>query len=113
MNIAGHVDAGEIDLRKTAWRETIEESGLDETQLQFIDGFEQTLKYEVRGRPKTVVYWLARVQNPATVTVRISSEHQTYDWFDLEAAVVKAAYSDLIGLLRNADTFIKGVSNDV
>ncbi|XP_015235347.1 PREDICTED: bis(5'-nucleosyl)-tetraphosphatase [asymmetrical] [Cyprinodon variegatus] len=96
----GHVDPGEDDLT-TALRETKEEAGLGPEQLQIIDGFVQELRYEVRGRPKEVLYWLAELKNPETA-VTLSNEHQDYRWAQLEEACKLTGYKDLQETLRAA-----------
>jgi len=104
----GHVDPGEDELR-TAYRETEEEAGINQSQLELIEGFKETLQYDVTRGPKTVVYWLARVKDP-NVPVKLSNEHQASGWFDIDAAVSKSEYEIMIALLRKADDFIKGLS---
>ena len=98
------MDAGESEL-DTAYRETAEEAGLVKHHLKLIDGFEKVLQYEARGKPKKVIYWLAQLCNPDTA-VMISSEHQRFEWFPLDAAVQKAVYPDMQKLLYDADLFI-------
>ena len=102
--MSGHVDPGESELT-AAYRETAEEAGISQSQLRLIDGFQRTLRYDVKGRPKTVLYWLARVQDP-DVAVRLSHEHQAFGWFNLEEAVKHRDYEILTNLLREADAFI-------
>ncbi|XP_021466209.1 bis(5'-nucleosyl)-tetraphosphatase [asymmetrical] isoform X3 [Oncorhynchus mykiss] len=96
----GHVDPGEDDLT-TALRETQEEAGLREEHLQVVDGFLQELCYEVRGRPKTVLYWLAELRDPK-MAVTLSKEHQDYRWAKLEEACSLAQHKDLQDTLRAA-----------
>uniref|UniRef100_A0AAQ4R6G1 Bis(5'-nucleosyl)-tetraphosphatase [asymmetrical] n=3 Tax=Gasterosteus aculeatus TaxID=69293 RepID=A0AAQ4R6G1_GASAC len=96
----GHVDPGEEDLI-TALRETKEEAGLGAEQLQVLDGFVQELRYEVRGRPKEVLYWLAELRDPGTA-VTLSDEHQDYRWARVEEACTLAQYKDLQDTLRAA-----------
>ena len=99
------MDAGESEL-ETAYRETAEEAGLLKQHLQHIDGFEKVLHYEVRGKPKKVIYWLAQLCNPDTPVI-ISSEHQRFEWFPLDAAVQNATYPDMQKVLYDADSFIQ------
>ncbi|XP_064823856.1 bis(5'-nucleosyl)-tetraphosphatase [asymmetrical] isoform X1 [Oncorhynchus masou masou] len=96
----GHVDPGEDDLT-TALRETQEEAGLREEHLQVVEGFLQELRYEVRGRPKTVLYWLAELRDPK-MAVTLSKEHQDYRWAKLEEACSLAQHKDLQDSLRAA-----------
>lgn len=94
------MDPGEDDLT-TALRETREEAGLGVEHLRVIDGFLQELRYEVRGRPKEVLYWLAELRDPGTA-VTLSDEHQDYRWARLEEACTLARYKDLQDTLRAA-----------
>lgn len=96
----GHVDPGEDDLT-TALRETKEEAGLGSEHLRVMDGFVQELRYEVRGKPKEVLYWLAELKDPGT-EVTLSEEHQDFRWARLEEACTLAGYKDLQETLRAA-----------
>lgn len=80
----GHVDPGESDMQ-TALRETEEESGLKESSLNVMQNVQKILNYQVRGQPKTVIYWLAEVRS-YDAPVRLSSEHQDFKWLPVEAA---------------------------
>lgn len=99
------MDPGEDDLT-TALRETKEEAGLGAEQLKVIDDFVQELRYEVRGKPKEVLYWLAELRDPATA-VTLSDEHQDYRWTRLEDACALAQYKDLQDTLRAAQRHLE------
>lgn len=99
------MDPGEDDLT-TALRETKEEAGLGAEHLHVIDGFLQELHYEVRGRPKEVLYWLAELKNPETA-VALSDEHQDYRWAQLEEACTLAGYKDLQDTLKAAQRHLE------
>ncbi|XP_053172753.1 bis(5'-nucleosyl)-tetraphosphatase [asymmetrical] [Scomber japonicus] len=101
----GHVDPGEDDLT-TALRETKEEAGLGAEHLRVIDDFVHKLHYEVRGKPKDVLYWLAELRDPGTV-VTLSEEHQDYRWAKLEDACTLAQYKDLQDTLRAAQRHLE------
>lgn len=103
--LPGHVDPGEDDLT-TALRETKEEAGLGAEHLKVIDGFVQELRYEVRGRPKEVLYWLAELRNPEAA-VTLSDEHRDYRWVPLEEACRLAGYKDLQETLRAAQRHLE------
>lgn len=79
----GHVDPGESDY-ETALRETKEEAGFGEDDLN-MTSVKKILNYEVRGRPKTVIYWLAELKDHKK-SVKLSEEHQDYKWLTFEAA---------------------------
>lgn len=102
---SGHVDPGEDDLT-TALRETEEEAGLTAEHLRVIDGFEQQLHYEVRGKPKEVLYWLAELKDPET-ELTLSDEHQDYRWARLEDACTLAQYKDMQDTLRAAQQYLE------
>ncbi|XP_015683820.1 bis(5'-nucleosyl)-tetraphosphatase [asymmetrical] [Protobothrops mucrosquamatus] len=103
----GHVDPGEDDLR-TALRETQEEAGLASTQFSILEGFKKELNYVVRGKPKTVVYWLAELKDRDT-EIKLSSEHQGFRWLSLTEACRLADYEDMQGTLREADHFLSSI----
>lgn len=94
------MDPGEDDLT-TALRETKEEAGLAAEHLQVVDGFIQELHYEVQGKPKEVLYWLAELRDPG-IAVTLSDEHQDYRWAKLDEACALAQYKDLQETLRAA-----------
>ena len=81
----GHLDPGE-DFMTAALRETEEEAGLKENQLEIndLDAWE-VLYYQRKGRPKMVKYWLAKLKKFDDKVV-LSHEHQNYKWFKLEDA---------------------------
>ncbi|NXO67647.1 AP4A tetraphosphatase, partial [Phainopepla nitens] len=84
----GHVDPGEDDLQ-TAFRETQEEA----------------LHYPVRGKPKTVVYWLAEMKDCNT-EIKLSEEHQAFQWLKLEDACKFAEYEDMQATLKEVHQFL-------
>jgi len=96
------VDPGETDL-DAAYRETKEEAGISRDFLTLLD-FTRTLKYEVCGRPKTVIYWLAE---SSTEEVLLSEESQAYRWAELEEACQLAQFPDMVETLREAEEFLK------
>lgn len=102
---SGHVDPGEDDLT-TALRETQEEAGLAADQLRVMDGFLHKLHYEVRGKPKEVVYRLAELRDPATA-VTLSDEHQDYRWVPLKEACTLAQFKDMQETLRAAHKYLE------
>ncbi len=109
LSKSGHVDPGESDM-ETALRETEEEAGLTANHLKIITDFRKELHYEVNQKPKTVIYWLAKLSNPITA-VRLSEEHRDFRWVKLEEACQLAEYPDLQSLLRECETFLKSNSS--
>ncbi|KAJ8718037.1 hypothetical protein PYW07_005967 [Mythimna separata] len=93
----GHVDPGESDW-VTALRETKEEAGLSEDDLDIYKDVSKVLNYKVNGKPKVVVYWLAKLKNPET-KILLSDEHQDLKWLPLKEAQDISGYDDMKQLL--------------
>lgn len=90
----------------TALRETEEEAGLKESDLKIYEDSKKILKYNVRGRPKTVIYWLAELINPNT-QVKLSDEHQDMKWLPFKEACEIGKYKEMKDLLTFCDNYIK------
>lgn len=58
----------------------------------------KVLNYEVKGQPKCVVYWLAKLKNPDK-SVTLSNEHQDLKWLPLDKAQELSGYQDMNNLL--------------
>lgn len=101
----GHVDPGEDDF-KTALRETMEESGYQESDLRVFKNQTRTLEYKVKGHDKTVVYWLAELVDPSK-EVKLSDEHQDLKWLERDDAIEIAGYKDFADMVRHFDDKIK------
>ncbi|XP_028166927.1 bis(5'-nucleosyl)-tetraphosphatase [asymmetrical] [Ostrinia furnacalis] len=93
----GHVDPGESDW-VTALRETKEEAGLAEEDLDIYQDISKTLNYTVKNKPKVVVYWLAKLRDPLK-EVKLSDEHQDLKWLPLQQAQDVSGYEDMKQLL--------------
>ena len=104
----GHVDPGESDMQ-TALRETEEESGLKAASLNVLENIQKTLNYEVRGKPKTVIYWPAEVKD-YNVPIRLSNEHQDFKWLAIDSAC--ELLHDTTGeALRDVEQEIRNMTN--
>lgn len=90
----------------TALRETREESGLKETDLKIYPDSKHVLNYEVKGKPKRVVYWLAQLINP-NAKVQLSDEHQDYKWLHLDEACLHGKFEDMQNMLKQFDEYIR------
>ncbi|XP_063626285.1 bis(5'-nucleosyl)-tetraphosphatase [asymmetrical] [Cydia splendana] len=101
----GHVDPGESDWI-TALRETKEEAGLSENELLVYKDISKTLNYQVKGKPKVVVYWLAKLKNPEQ-QVTLSDEHQQLKWLPLEQAQEISGFEDMKQLLAEFNEHAK------
>lgn len=88
-------------------RETEEEAGLKESDFTMYTEFQRTLNYEVRGKPKRVVYWLSELKNPNT-PLKLSDEHIDFKWLNLPQALnFVEKYKDFQQVLNDADSYIK------
>lgn len=92
---------------KTAFRETFEESGLEENDLMIFRNTKKELNYEARGKPKKVTYWLAELRKQAfKKQVKLSKEHQNYRWLSLDEACKHVEHKNMQQLLQDYDKFI-------
>ncbi|XP_067887932.1 bis(5'-nucleosyl)-tetraphosphatase [asymmetrical] isoform X3 [Heterodontus francisci] len=101
---ARHVDPGEDDLQ-TALRETEEEAGLKSKDFNVLDGYKKEMEYKVNNSPKTVIYWLAELKD-YNIEIKLSDEHQTFCWLNVEEACKLAKYREMQEALREAHQFI-------
>lgn len=101
----GHVEKDEEDLA-TALREAREETGL--TDLHVLSNFKHEFEYWYRHHQtpirKHVTWFLAKVE---TKLVKISHEHQGYEWLSYAKAVERVTYANAKDLLRRAEEFLK------
>ena len=102
----GHVDIGE-DEKTTAVRETQEESGLGPADYTLVEGFQDTLHYKVGGKNKSVVYWLAKL-NDCEYRVKLSDEHQDFRWRRIKEACDLVGYKEMQEALLAAEKFLSG-----
>lgn len=58
----------------------------------------KTLNYEVKGKPKSVIYWLAKLKEPEQ-NVALSDEHQDLKWLPLKEAQEISGFEDMKLLL--------------
>lgn len=56
------------------------------------------MDYQVKGKPKVVVYWLAKLKDPQK-SIELSDEHQDLKWLPLQKAQEIAGYNDMKQLL--------------
>lgn len=103
--IAGHVDPGEGEF-ETALRETAEEAGLAKDQMNIYEDYQKTLNYDVRGKPKKVVYWLAELKKPDD-PVTLSEEHTDYKWLPVDKACDTARFREMQNVLCDVDLYLK------
>ncbi|KAM3956706.1 bis(5'-nucleosyl)-tetraphosphatase [asymmetrical]-like [Aphomia sociella] len=97
LDDVSHVDPGESDWI-TALRETKEEAGLTENDLEIYKDISKMLHYNVKGKPKVVVYWLAKLKDPQK-EVKLSNEHQDLKWLPVQQAQDLSGFEDMKKLL--------------
>ncbi|NXI25203.1 AP4A tetraphosphatase, partial [Sterrhoptilus dennistouni] len=69
------------------------------------EGYKKELHYPVCGKPKTVVYWLAEMKDCNT-EIKLSEEHQAFQWLKLEDACKFAEYEDMQATLKEVHQFL-------
>ena len=89
---------------QTALRETQEEAGFNKEDLKIHPDKKIELKYDVRGRMKTVVYFVGEVTSNKEVV--LSKEHTEYKWLGIEDACQYAKYKDMQGALREVHVYV-------
>lgn len=76
--------------------------------MKIYENCKKTLQYQVNGKPKVVIYWLAELVNP-NASVKLSDEHQNFKWMKLQEACELAGYKDMQETLNEFYTFIKSL----
>lgn len=101
----GHVEKDEEDLA-TALREAREETGLSDVRIlsNFRHEFEYWYRHHQTPIQKHVTWFLGKVE---TKQVKISHEHQGYEWLPYAKAVERVTYANAKDLLRRAEEFLK------
>lgn len=98
--VKGNIEEGESE-KETVLRELEEETGIDEAK--FIEGFRETINYVYRRNKqvfyKEVVFYLLTTKQKK---VRISFEHQGYDWLPYEDAMKRLTFKNARQLLEKA-----------
>lgn len=90
---------------KTALRETREEAGFEADDLKIFENVKHEMTYNVKGVPKIVIYWLAELINPKKC-VRLSDEHQAFEWLPLREACDLVKYAEMQEALNKFDKYI-------
>ncbi len=103
----GHIEESETPL-KAALRELKEETGITEDDIEIIPDFKDSTSYVFfkNGEPvsKKNIYFLARLKKQKPI--RISNEHQRYDWFRYREAERAIGFLNMIEVLRRAHQWI-------
>jgi len=107
----GHLEKGEKEL-DTVKREVEEETGLKD--LEFIEEFEEWIKYFFKYKGKTVfkivTFYLAETK---TKNIKVSGEHLGYKWLLYEEAIEQLTFKNAKEILKKANDFLskKGLSS--
>ncbi len=100
----GNMEEGETELQ-TVLREVAEETALSD--LSMVPGFRRVVEYFYRRDGKNVhkevVYLLARSGGAG---VKISFEHQGFEWLDYGEAKARATYQNSRNILEDAEAFL-------
>lgn len=98
MSLIGHVDPGEDDFT-TALRETQEEAGYTNDDLNIHKDQQKILNYKVNGKDKIVVYWLAELRDTQKNPI-LSNEHTEFRWLLKDDAIKLSGYGDFAEMVQ-------------
>lgn len=98
LNILGHLEPGEDDIT-AALRETKEEAGYAESDLQIQPQHFKILQYKVRGNDKSVIYWLAELKDPQN-RPKLSHEHTEFRWSTKDDAILLVGFDDFAEMIN-------------
>lgn len=100
----GHLEKGE-KLEEAAKREIEEETGL--TEINFIEGFKETIKYFFNWKGKKVLkfvtFYLAETKEKQ---IKISQEHIGFKWLTFEKALETLTFKNAKETLEKANYFL-------
>ncbi|MEM4389103.1 MAG: bis(5'-nucleosyl)-tetraphosphatase [Candidatus Micrarchaeia archaeon] len=101
----GKIEKGE-SIEATARREIAEETGI--TDVEFVPGFREKLKYFFRREgktiAKTVYFQLAETKQKE---VKLSFEHIGFEWLPFEKAIERLTFENAKKLLEKSNNFLK------
>ena len=95
---------GETPL-EAALRETKEETGVDKSDIECYENFEEKITYDVQGKPKNVYYYLGRLRD-IQQTIRLSDEHQALAWLNLQDACNVVKHENFQFILQKVQEFL-------
>ena len=105
--VKGHVDGQESE-KETLQREIREETGLTPLHYQLINGFKEIIHYYFKTgkelHSKKVVFYLIE---STTQKVKLSFEHNDYQWLRYEEALKKLTFQGSKQVLTKAEKFLK------
>lgn len=107
----GHVEEGETT-QETALRELREETGIKGEEIELEESFEEIIDYMYKKNDefahKKVIFLLGQTEKEE---IRISEEHQGYDWLSFEKAKERVTFQNARKLLIKSKEYL--VENDV
>lgn len=99
----GNLEKGEKPEESTL-REIKEETGLD---VEILPNFKEKINWFYRREKKTIfketIFFLAKAK---TKDVKISREHDAYEWLSFEAAIEKLKFGNQKKILKRAHDFL-------
>jgi len=100
----GHVEKGESEV-KTIMRETEEETGISD--LEFRDGFHETMKYFFRYEGKVIFKIVSfKLAQTKTETIRLSGEHDDFIWLPYKDACRMLSFENARKVISKANEFL-------
>lgn len=63
-------------------------------------------QYNVKKRPKSVIYWAAELKN-TDAPVILSHEHVDFRWAGVAEACALAAFPEMVASLQECDVFLQ------
>lgn len=76
------------------------------SDLKIYKDLSKTLVYDVKGKKKIVVYWLAELLNPLQLPI-LSREHEDMRWLAKDPAIALAGFKDFAEMVEHFDVIIK------
>lgn len=80
-------------------RETHEEAGYTSADLKIFKDQQKILNYKVKGKDKTVVYWLAELCDAEKDPI-LSDEHTEFRWLKKDDAIKLSGYADFAAMVQ-------------
>lgn len=106
----GHVEPRE-DEREAALRELNEETGLSEAEIEFVEGFRESIEYfykrEGATMHKQVVFLLAKTRGRAAPKIKLSFEHTGFEWLAFPQALAQVTFKTDRGVLQKSQDFLE------
>lgn len=101
----GHVEKGETET-ETIVRETAEETGI--ADLEFVDGFRETMKYFFRYAGKVIFKIVTfKLAETKTETVKLSGEHDDFVWLPYKDACRMLSFDNARKVMSKANGFLE------